>query len=1006
MANDGEISMPLRFRFLGKPCIEDESGCNIKLPTKRGYWILAYLWLHRDQAHDRLQLANIFWPEKGNEKRLRQSLREELSKLNKAFEPYEESDKPHLLTTAGSVQFNADCDVWVDTRQFRELIEVSKSQKGQTAIESLERALKFYGGDFLDGHYEEWKYEFERKFRELKFEALESLINLHQANRDFDRAIERAEELYAEQSHRQSYLRHLLYLIYADGRPNDALKRYQQAEIELPDGETEELVGKIEARVDPNELRSYLQTADVTDPAKIFEHSSTFIGRVREIDEVVKLLDTHRLVTVKGTGGAGKSSLAREVGKTLNEKLEHGARWISLKELADSTFLIQQIARELGIKEQSNRPLIDSVLDYLAPKEILLILDNCEHVIKPCAEIIQQLLRHAPVLRILTTSRESFGVPGEKGWPIPALSLPDEDDDDPSPENLLNYDAIRLFVERARERPRSSAFNLTSKNAKHVISICRQQDGMPLPIELAAKQVESFTVEEIDKQLRDILGFSVDRAKILEATIDWSYNLLAEAEKELFIRLAVFGGSFNLCAVKAICSDEKLNKSCLMHALPALVEKSLVVFESCKSSGRYHQLETIKEYGLAKLAESCDRKRWFDRYLDFYLALAEEAEPELTKGNQQSWLDGLEREHDNFRAVLDYSMNEEKIELGLKLAGALWLFWYIRGYWKEGRYWLESLLEEASSVEDRSIVAKGLYAAAAIAHNQGDLDVAESFATRSLEIAEELENQSFQAEALNIMGTILTRAGKYEEANESYDRALKIFRSLDDDVGVGAALISKGFMHFTAGKFEKTIEVSLRALDIYKPRNDLVRIGKCLCNIGSSYLNLCDYHSATRYYDEAMPVADAIGDPNTKAEVMDSLGASKKSIALNQNPALVCCPFGSEVGLYEAIALHTEAFSLHQKLGSRNNQARSLRNLGLAHFCSGDLRQAEDCLTASLEISQPANIDFLTVSSLSILARTFYHHGKHQESLKLSQQAIELLNRKFENRWEEVKATS
>src|SRR5579884_1260938 len=484
---------------------------------------------------------------------------------------------------------------------------------------------------------------------------------------------------------------------------------------------------------------------------------TSFIGREKEMEEIKRLLSTAHLLTLTGSGGCGKTRLALQVAADRVEEYADGVWLVELAAIADLGLVPQTVAVALGVSEEPNRPLGETLANYLRPKSLLLVLDNCEHLLTACAQLADTLLRTCPKVRILASSREGLGLLGEALYHVPSLSLPDEKRL-PTLEQLSQYEAVRLFVERAvLSRP---DFAVTAQNAASVVQICSRLDGIPLAIELAAARARALAVEQLAQRLDDrfrlLTGGSrtaLPRQQTLRATIDWSYDLLSQAERTLLRRLSVFLGGWTLEAAEAVCADAShappraaamgagehaaapleagsrenaggpVAAEAVLDLLSRLVDKSLVlVEESAEAEARYRLLETVRQYSRDRLMESEEARDLRCRHRDWFLTLAEGAERRLRGPDQVAWLNRLAQEHDNLRMALEWCRAEEDAgaEAGLRLAGALWRFWRVRGYLSEGRERLEAALAQASASERTAQRAKALYGLAALAWGQGD----------------------------------------------------------------------------------------------------------------------------------------------------------------------------------------------------------------------------------------------------------------------------------------------
>ena len=479
---------------------------------------------------------------------------------------------------------------------------------------------------------------------------------------------------------------------------------------------------------------------------------SSFVGRDREVAKIEALLAEHRLLTLTGPGGSGKTRLALAVASEVLEAFEDGAWLVELAPLSDPNLVPQAVTSALGVRETPGTTLVDSLRAHLHLRGTLLVLDNCEHLIASCASLAETLLRHCPHLRILATSRESFRVSGETIFTVPPLSLPDPHRL-PDADSFSHYEAARLFVDRAKGvKP---DFALTEGNALAVAQICYRLDGIPLAIELAAARTRVLSVEQISERLKESFGLlsgggrtAMAHHGTLGATMDWSHDLLSEEEKVLFRRLSVFAGGFTLEAAEAVGSGGGIEEGEVLDLLTSLVDKSLVVFEERQDGTvRYRLLETVRQYASEKLERSREEDEVGSRHALFFLALAEEVEPKINTAGRLRWLERLENEHDNLRAALAWSRAEgTRGETSLQLVAALFWFWFHSGYFSEGRGWLCGALATAEGTGERPAPAspaargKALCGAGLLAWMQGDQAAAGSRLEESVTLWRELRD--------------------------------------------------------------------------------------------------------------------------------------------------------------------------------------------------------------------------------------------------------------------------
>jgi predicted ATPase/DNA-binding SARP family transcriptional activator len=654
---------------------------------------------------------------------------------------------PYLRLQDEELVLCPEVPLWTDVEAFESAAATARRTRDPA---SYQAAVELYTGDLLpEDRYEEWAEGRREELRALYQELLIELARLHEERGEFKSAIEALRRvLTSEPAHEQTH-QDLMRLYATAGQRDRALRQYEQLREVLrrelglePDAASEYLYREISSgRFPPTEPAS----GGVRKAANVRRHNlplqlTSFVGRQREMAEVRQLLAASRLVTLTGAGGSGKTRLAVAVANELLPEYPDGMWLVELAPLADPTLVPKAVAAALGVREEPGRDLLTTLVDYLRHRELLLLLDNCEHLVGACASLVQSLLRACPYLRILATSREGLRIGGEATWLVPSLSVPDTGILPPV-RDLVEYEAVRLFVDRVRShRPR---FELTEENARSVAEICQRLDGIPLAIELAAARARAMTVEQIatrlDNSLRLLTGgdrTATPRQQTLKGTLEWSYDLLSRSERELFCRLSVIVGGFTLEVAEALMSakQEEMAAEDVLQLLSQLVDKSLVVAEeSGGGSLRYTMLEPVRQYGQQQLEESGKAERVRQRHAEHYLALAEEAEPELRGARQVSWLKRLEKEQDNLRAAMSWLLRNGELEKAARLGWALWFFWWIHGHFAEGRRWMEVALVKGAAMPASSR-AKALLAASIMADGQADRRSAELLLEESLSL--------------------------------------------------------------------------------------------------------------------------------------------------------------------------------------------------------------------------------------------------------------------------------
>ena len=638
---------------------------------------------------------------------------------------------------------------------------------------------------------------------------------------------------------------------------------------------------------------------------------TSFIGRERETAEVKRSLGDVRLLTLTGPGGCGKTRLALAVGEGLTERFEGGVWWVELAPVSDPALVPRAVASALGVHEQVGLTLGDLLRDHLEPRRLLLILDNCEHLIEACATLANTLLRACPDLRILATSREAMGIAGENVVLVPSLSLPDPQ---AAPEGLPRGDAVRLFVDRATTV--APGFALDEQNAPALARICQRLDGLPLAIELAAAKVKVLSAEQISTRLDDrfrLLGTNsrtiLPHHRTLRATMDWSHELLGRKEQILFRRLSVFSGGFTLEAAEEVCAWGDIGEREVLAWLSRLVDKSLVLSGEQGGEARYHLLETVREYGQERLQDSGEAARTRRRHGAFFLDLAERAETGLTGARQGWWLDRLEAELDNLRAAIGWSLGEEP-EAGLRLAGALWEFCYMRGHYGEGREWLEGALARSGGASP-AFHAKALAGAGVLDLLQCEYDRATGMLEESLAIYQELEDGWGIGTALQSLGSIARERGRYAEAEALHNESLALQRELGNEEGIARSLDGLGFAAWLQGDPGLAWSFCSEALNLYRGLQDTEGIAWSLVNLGAAAQYRDDLGRATALLEESLALSREAGYKEGIAWSLNQLGI----VAQRQGDH------------EQATAFLRESFELHVDLGDRWRAASVLEGL-------------------------------------------------------------------------------
>jgi predicted ATPase/DNA-binding CsgD family transcriptional regulator len=643
---------------------------------------------------------------------------------------------------------------------------------------------------------------------------------------------------------------------------------------------------------------------DASPPNNLPLELSSFVGREKELAEVERLLlENTRLLTLTGSGGCGKTRLALAAAGELVKSFEDGAWLVELASLADPSLVPQAVASVLGVREQPGRSPTETLSDHLRTRKVLLVLDNCEHLVEACAVLAEALLHSCPELRVLATSREALGITGEVAWLVPSLPLPDLRRL-PAVESLPRYESARLFLERAAAvKP---TFALTERNAASVAQVCYRLDGIPLAIELAAAKAKVLSVEQIADRLDDCFRLlatggrtAMPRHRTLHATMDWSHELLPDEERALFRRLSVFAGGFTLEAAESVCAGEELERDEVLELLSHLVDKSLVVARERDGEARYRLLETVRQYAWEKLSESGEAERFREQHAGYYLALAEEAEPELKGERQVAWLERLERERDNLRVAMAWLLGRGELEEAARLGWALWLFWGIRAHFAEGRRWMEQALSaEGSAAMPASARAKALYVAGMMANYQGDHRSAEPLVDESLGLFRELEDRLGTAYALSNAGFAASGQGHHQRAITLNEESVHLFLEVGEKWGAAVQSCFLAVAWRDQGDHGRAKRLAERGLALSREVGERQTITAALYTLATLAQAESDHERARDLFEEGLKLSAELGNEADVAHCLEGLASIAGAMGRMVRAARL---WGAEEALLEEI---------------------------------------------------------------------------------------------------------
>jgi predicted ATPase/DNA-binding SARP family transcriptional activator len=894
--------------------------------------LLAYLATESQRPHPRESLAALLWPDWPDRAAL-SNLRYALSDLRKVIGD-RTATPPFLLINREAIQFNPSSEHTLDVAMFTALAE------GQDP-EQLAQAITLYQGEFLEGFsvseaapFESWVRLRREQLHRAILETLYRMAAILSAREEYERALPYARRQVEIEPLDESAQRQLMVLLARNGRNAEALAQYLACHAVLkkelgarPSQETEELYqlllkGELPPSVPlsaellhPVQISRKMVTPDLpadfshrkppdVHPNNLPVQLTSFIGREREMGEIENILVGTHLLTLTGVGGTGKTRLALQVSADLIDEFPDGVWLVELAPLRDPKLVEHTAASILMVPDVRDQPLSDLLVAYVRDKHLLLLLDNCEHVVEGCAQLADLLLRHAPKLKILATSRTHLNISGEVTYPVLPLALPDLKRDI-QPHALAQVKAVRLFIERATAVQPS--FAITDENASTVAQICTHLDGIPLAIELAAARTRHLSPDQISVRLADRFNLltggsstALVRQQTLRAAMDWSYDLLGPAERILFNRLAVFPGSFSLEAAEAICDNKTdnaspvpgNNKPHMLDLLGKLVDHSLVCVQEEKGDCRYILLETVRQYALEKLNASGELPTIQNQHLAFFLELAEKGSRYVDVGHPV-WMQRFETEYDNLRDAMEYAI-AVKPESAIRFEYPLSWFCNFTSRTRESHGWVMRLLELTEAWPRGNMRAKALWHAGDDASGNGDYQKAQEWMDAGLEMAREFGDKNLIKDILHDLTILKYFQGDGKQMQDYGEQYSTISQELGDKTGIMGGLWCRGV---------------------------------ALCLDG-------DIQAGCKYVERALEMAR---QENFPYNIAGALGILSKYAFL-------------EGDITKAIAMYAECAQNHRLYGYRPALAWDLYRWGRALLQEGDVTQAEALFEESLAI--------------------------------------------------------
>ncbi|HLK58389.1 MAG TPA: tetratricopeptide repeat protein [Chthonomonadaceae bacterium] len=1007
------MNIPWTIQLFGGLCACNGPERTTRFASRKVASLLAYLAYHRDRPHSREALIEFLWPE-CDPATGRNRLNNLLSLLRRLLEPPGTPAGSVVQADHSHVRLSPEV-LTTDVADFeRLLLCAGQAAEGAERIALLQEACSRYRNGLLPGFYEDWVLQEQQRLSERYVEALQELAWNQQQTGALKPALEAVDRALRVDPYREALYRLQMRLYAALGQPAAAQQSYQTLERlfreELgvtPSAATRQLAEQI--RQNPRSVVGGRERAAKpaggaegasasSDPIEKVEAPAAeprssgapltnlpvsltrFFGREAQVAQLQAWLTDaeFRLITLTGPGGAGKTRLAVESARQAAPAFGNRVWFVDLAALQDGRLLPFTLAHTLQVAPEAHTDPLKQVVQKLQGGPSLLLLDNFEHLLRPRAEptkserpisvesvlLLRLLLEQAPELTCLVTSRRPLCLGGEQELSIPALAAPPAGD---TPERLLDYASVALYVDRARAaRPE---FALTEKNAEAVAALCRRLEGLPLAIEMAAAWTRTLLPAKMLERLEQRLDLLVSRRRdlpprqqSLRATLEWSYDLLEPEGKRCFAHLSVFRGGFRMEAVEAVCGEGAIS------ALLALQEGSLVSAEEAGEDVRYRMLESTREFAAEMLTESGEREAVERRHAEYFLALAEEAEPHLTGPEPEKWLQRLEADYANLRAVREWSVQTpERGERELRLCVMLMRFWQMRGPASEGRAWYAAALSRPMNQAATLMRAWALNGAGTLACVQSDYSAARAYFEESLAIRRDLGDRGDIAKALNNLGGTACYQGDHVTAQAYYEESLAIKREIGDKRGIASVFNNLGILVSYRGDYASAQAYHLECLAIERETGDLSGVSNSLHNLGNVAFELGDNVSAHAYYSESLAIEREIGDRSGIANALHSLG----SVAFEQ-------------GDYEAArTFYEESLSLRKEVGDRRNIAAALSNLGGVAYYQGDYVTAYAHYEASLMIFRELGNWRYIATSLEVLADLALAQGQAERTARL-----------------------
>jgi predicted ATPase/DNA-binding SARP family transcriptional activator len=862
----------LRIRLFGKLNLLVGEESIDKFRTRTVGWIFAYLVLHHDRSIRRDDVIEALWPDAEDPYTTRQTLRRQLAFLRQAL-----GEEAYRLSSPTKSTLRLDLTgAFVDYFAFEDAIKTG----------DLARAITLFTGDFLQECGALWALLIREECRVYYLNALIEVARQAIHSCQPETAIPYLQRCFKEDRSQEEVAQDLMETYSATNAYTDAIQVYRELRSELarkydtcPQEKTTAKYREVLKAFSDQKRVHRGPSAQATSPVGTVPAMLVrLIGRKRAVSEVLGHLEQTPLITLTGTGGIGKSQLALQIAHLAWPDYPDGVWFVDLLNVRTPEFLISEIAAVLG-QPHEETPGEQTLLRFLKSKWLLLVLDNCEHLIPHCTRLARHILQECPYVRILATSRQSLRLRGEQNWRVPPLDLPplppapiwEETDPVTLSEVLLHYEAVELFVERARQAWQE--FALTPANARTIARICHRLEGIPLAIDLAAAWVGDLPLEAIENHLEDRFGSLTEgdpsgpaHHQALRTTLDWSYNAFAPEEQILWKALSIFSGEWSREATEAVCNPFPTKQSLVYH-LDQLVERSVVLQTAPCGETHYHMLETLRDYGRTKLEETPDYVATLrTRHLEYFLGLALRLTASFT-GGEEDGIKQMNRARADFRTALEWAEQTRDGESGLRLVSALWRLWNQRGEYGEGYRWLDAMLLLAPN-SDSMVRLKAIGAAGNLAYRRGDNANAHRWFKAHLDLACLLDRPRAMASAFGNLGNVATLENRLADAQDGFERSLALFQKLDDTRGIALAKSNLAIVACRQSDFVCAYQYHTESIALFRKQGDRLNLATALANYAETRLCAGEGAASASTLEESLQTSYEIGYMRTVAQCL------------------------------------------------------------------------------------------------------------------------------------------